>query len=56
MPERPGRETHGAHLHALGLAGADGVNDKGWRLRTLTSLRRELGHERRQIDYLKVSQ
>jgi len=54
MPERSGRETHGAHLHALALAGADGVSWRGWRLRTLTSLRRQLGHERRQIDYLKV--
>jgi hypothetical protein len=41
-------------FHNLGLWGNDYTNKKGWRLERLSTIRKRLGHEKRNIDALKI--
>ncbi|XP_037076055.1 methyltransferase-like protein 24 [Pollicipes pollicipes] len=53
-PWAPNVTSFGARFYRIGLAGRSRVDHRGWRVMTLTDLRALLGHQRRQIDYLKV--
>ena len=39
------RRQDGIMFHNLGLSGSDQINEKGWPLKTLCSIMRDLGHE-----------
>lgn len=42
------------HFYQLGLGERDYVTHNGWQMQTLDSIYRQLGHEGRVIDYLKI--
>lgn len=41
-------------FYKWGLAGEDTVNNQGWQLKTLSTIRKELGHTNKTIDLLKI--
>ncbi|XP_078492315.1 putative methyltransferase-like protein 24 [Ciona intestinalis] len=46
---------HGVRFHKIGISGTDIDKDaNGWKMRTFSSLLKELGHNGRWMDYLKV--
>ncbi|KAL4219249.1 hypothetical protein ACF0H5_021831 [Mactra antiquata] len=51
-------ETHRVSKHIwfykFGLGGTNHINNLGWELKTLDTIRRELGHTHRTIDILKI--
>ncbi|XP_037088787.1 methyltransferase-like protein 24 [Pollicipes pollicipes] len=52
---RPDGPTEfGGHFHAVGLTGDNSSAQQPMRMATLAQLRAQLGHQRRDIDYLKV--
>lgn len=48
--------THnpGVHFHSTGIGDRDEINADNWKMRTLRTIRKELGHTRRNIDILKI--
>lgn len=44
----------GIHFHPIGLGDRDEVNDEKWVMRTLKSIKEQLGHSQRNIDILKI--
>lgn len=42
------------YFHSIGLGDKDEINKENWKVRTLKSIREELGHTTRNIDILKI--
>lgn len=51
--EKYDRSQH-IHFYKIGLGDQNMTSPKGWKLQTLGTIRKMLGHEKRVIDYLKI--
>ena len=45
----------GVNIHAIGLAAQNGVTEHGWRVRTLSKLIYEMGHQNVRLQFLKFT-